>query len=290
MVEFAATTLKGPYRFKGEFQAQGEKREVQFSTSEQDQLGKIRVKSVIEAPKTRSRYVLDGELYGLDSTPTLKGEISGETPIDWLSIVQREDGYQNVAYNAAPSESRIINLRARLNATLKRFEFQDLSLSVADSKRPQSINGVAIFDWKNGFNLKTRLKANWLDFDKMLVSQDSQMQEGDKPQKSSRKTVNMAFNLIKSLLQNMGESITRAAVQVDVTEARLGGSALNNFNFHLTKDTESFQISKLSVGLPGRNQLDLRGNLISKQGDITFSGPVSIRGISLGCFISLGPV
>ncbi len=278
--DLAATTLSGPYRFIGSFYNHGEKRNLNFSTSEQDQLGNMRIKSIIEVPSTTSRYVVDGEVHGFNNIPTLKGVFTGQTPIDLLSTMSQEkDQIQN--YNSSSSK-RLIDIQSKINANLKRVELKDLSLTVNDTKRPQSINGFAVFDWRNGFNLKTKLKANWLDFDQMLISQEKGVDTEKLSSGGSGETVQQAVGLLRSVLNNMGAYVSRASVSTEISEAKLGGANLNNFEFSIEKDLEKFRIAKLSVKLPGRNHLKLRGQLRAEENDISFQGPLSIRGISLG--------
>ena len=270
----SAETLQGPYKFTGQFQHQGTVRKLTLATGEPNRQGSMRVKSIMEVANSGSKYIVDGEIHGLGTIPKLKGKLTGQIPINLLGKIN--DG------NAARidgSEKRVIDVRADMSAGLKRLELQNLTVAIEDDKRPQSINGLAIFDWNKGVNLKAQLKATWVDFDQMLAPDQS---VAEFTQNTSQQAVGKAFDLLTSGIQNVGRFVDRAIIHTRITDAKLGGSRLNNFELLLNKDFEKFKIAKFAVQLPGRNRLKLSGSIVKNKNKLTFNGPVSIKGISLG--------
>ncbi len=283
----AAESLKGPYRFAGNFNYQGEERKLVFNTSKQDDLGVLKVQSILDILGTGSRYVTSGDLHGFSSIPSFKGKLVGEVPVTLLSMLKEKKRSTIRIIGEKPEPARraggpAIRINSEVSANLKRVELNNLAISVEDDRRPQSLNGNAILDWNKGFNVNARLKATWLDLDQMFGVSTADKADGDDIESLDKDSVGAAFGLFVSALNNMGNTVTRAAINAEVDDARLGGSQLGSFELHLTKNLDRFRIAKLSVQLPGRNHVDLSGDLIPADDKLSFSGPVSIKGISLG--------
>ncbi len=277
--ELSAETLKGPYKFKGSFSHNGEKRKLSFASGKQNKLGIMRVKSLLEIAGTGSLYAVEGELKGFNTAPSFKGKIQGKLPLALLSMLDREEE-PRPAQATLIQTGELIDIRSNVSASLRRVELKELAITVQDQQRPQSLNGTAILDWNRGFNLQARLKASWLDLDQMLGTDVKTA--GNTTQKLDSNSVQSAFSLFSSALQNVGNSVSRAAVNAEIVDAKLGGSQLGNFRLHLTKNLDQYRIAKLSMQLPGRNHLEISGDLTPHEKGLSFSGPVSIKGISLG--------
>lgn len=277
--ELSAETLKGPYKFSGSFSHKNEKKKISFASSKQDKLGVMRVKSLLEIAGTGSLYAIEGELKGFNTAPSFKGKLQGKLPIALLSMLEQDEENRST-YAAQIQTGQLIDIRSNVSASLRRVELKELAITVQDQQRPQSLNGTAILDWNRGFNLQARLKASWLDLDQMLGTDVKTANSG--PQKLDSNSVQSAFNLFSSALQSVGNSVSRAAVNAEIVDAKLGGSQLGNFRLHLTKNLDQYRIAKLSMQLPGRNQLEISGDLSPHENGLSFNGPVSIKGISLG--------
>ncbi len=284
--QLAAESLKGPYRFAGNLSYQGEERKLVFNTSKQDDFGVLKVNSTLDVLGTGSRYVTVGDLHGFSSIPSFKGKLVGQVPVTLLSMLKEKE-QSSIRIIGEKTEAReiegpVININSAVTANLKRVELNNLAISVDDRRRPQSLNGKAILDWNNGFNVNARLKATWLDLDQMFGVSTGDKADSDEVESLDQDSVGSAFQLFVSALQNMGSTVTRAAINAEVADAKLGGSQLGSFELHLTKNLDRFRIARLSVQLPGRNHIDLNGDLVPAGDKLSFSGPVSIKGISLG--------
>ena len=276
--ELSVASLKGPYKFEGVFSNAGELREITLATSQQDHLGNMRLKSIVNIPKTSSRYLINGELQALDNIPSFKGTVSGQAPIHLLALEHENQNISSVS-NENGQAANIIDIRSNIYANLKRLELKDLSLSVADPKRPQNISGQVILSWEQGIDLETQIRANWLDLDKMLSRKNVNVTNEEEV---SSKPVQMAFGLLRSVMQDAGEVLTNANIRAEIIDAKLGESSLSDFNFRLIKNGPKYRIDNLSVRLPGRNNISLSGNLVAKNERLSFSGDVRAKGSSLG--------
>ncbi len=287
--KLSAESFKGPYRFAGDFSYQGEARKLVFYTNKQNDFGVLKVNSTLDILNTGSRYVMNGDLHGFSGVPSFKGKLAGEMPVAILSMLKKKKRStiriigERSRQEAPPEQGQgsVIRVNSDVTANLKRVELQNLAIQVNDERRPQNLNGAAVLDWKDGFNVNARLKATWLDLDRMFGVDGSDRADSDNDS-LNKDSVGSAFELFVAALRDMGSTVTRAAINAEVTDAKLGGSQLGSFELHLTKNLERFRIAKLSVQLPGRNHLDLSGDLVPNDDTLSFSGPVSIKGISLG--------
>ncbi len=247
----SAGTLEGPYKFTGHVNGQGKRREIRLSTGRWQKGGVMRVKSVVQITQSGNVYTFDGHLSTPNKAPRLTGELTAEIPIG--------------------KDIRPVEMKAKVNASLKQAVLDDLTIAFESKNRPQNLQGKAAVDWNDGFNVNAQVQARWLDLDQSLGRGETG--EGA-PQE--------AFELFAWTLHDLAPAISRGSLQASVEQASLGGELVRNFKLRLTKTGDVFKITNMRAGLPGASELNLNGQLQAGEKGIAFSGPFSLRGSNLG--------
>ncbi|MEM7620761.1 MAG: AsmA family protein [Pseudomonadota bacterium] len=282
--EFSAGSLQGPFNFKGIFEFSGEQRELSFATTKQDENSSLQAKALFKIPRTGSTYLLDGKIRGLSSTLAVDGIINSTIPAHLLDLSQSNPSISKSSYQEQ-DESPKIQLQSKLSATPTRAEFQDIHITFANDQRPQNLKGNAVLDWSKGLSIQSDLKTTWLNVDQIIGERVLKSASSQKIVSPKANNTIIPKNIIvpfADTLTQLQTTLSQAQVNLEITEAKTGGSLFRDFTLDLSHKDNVFVINKLHVELPGRNQLNVSGRLQPEGKELAFSGPVRLRGQRLG--------
>jgi len=269
----SAKSLQGPYKFSGLFSYAGQSREIQFSTSRHIDGGAMRLKSVLKDPPSGATYTLDGQLTNITKQPQLTAAFVFRLPKKGADSGATKLLLNDVADPQVLPEGTILEARSTLAANIGRAVFSDVRILFANKDQPQSIDGEATLDWKDGLNLNTRLSSKWIDLDRLLTND-----------KAGKVSVRHAVGLFIDKFMPYQSRFNRAAINIKVTQAALEGDLVKALDLHLDKDGDKFSLPKLTAELPGHTKLELSGR-ISFDGQPGFTGPVNVKGRDLYRFV-----
>ncbi len=276
--EFAASSLDGPYRFRGMVDWQGSRREVRIGTSQREADGKVRYKASVRSPDNGNVYAVDGMLSELSPRALNTGTLTAKLPLASVfgGLMPRE------ARSRPPRGTESIDLTATINSDLDGARLTDLAFAFEQEGRPQLVNGELIANWRNGLRVETRLASRWLDLDQIVAPEAGR-------KASPMDTVRRLIGQASLLLPRDGTSL----VTFDVDQVNLGGEALSGVKLALARAGGLTSIGEFRAALPGGARGELRGMLGSSAsagpgpavaaapGDPvsdTFEGDVVLRG------------
>ena len=207
--EFSAEAMRGPYKFKGKALWGGEVREIRFSTSALNTDGAFQIKAAVRAFASDAAYTLDARVDDLAHKPHLVGELSGKIPLRTVPLAGASAPTAKTT-TAEVSESPVIDLKSRIDATTAGAKIDDIAMSVDNSAEPQLLNGAATAQFGRDARLDMSLASKWLDLDRL----------------AGAGTDGATFLKVKqlglSLLKGLAGSGT-AHARIDVDQVKLGG-------------------------------------------------------------------
>ena len=238
--ELAATSLEGPYRFRGNVGWSGVVREVRFATQPREPDGKMRYKAAIRAVDSSNVYSLDGLLTELSAKARHTGVLTARLPL--AGVIG--DG---AAGNRAGRGGEIIDLKANVEGDIDGLRLSDVQLGFEQDGKPQLISGEATATWRNGLRTETRLTSRWLDLDQIV----------------GRATGSVApALLVRSVIDQLGSMLPvdgASVLTIDADQVNVGGDALSGVRLAMARAGGLTSIGELRVGLPGNARGELRG-------------------------------
>ncbi len=244
--ELAASSLDGPYRFRGMVDWQGTRRELRIATSQRETDGKLRYKASVRSPDNGNVYSLDGSLSELSPRARNIGTLTAKLPLASVfgGLMPRE------AMARPQRGADSIDLTASVESDLESARLSDLAFAFEQDGKPQLVNGEMIANWRSGLRVETRLASRWLDLDQIMGAEAGR-------KASPAETVRRLIGQASLLLPRDGTSL----VTFDVEQVNLGGDALSGVKLALARAGGLTSIGEFRASLPGGARGELRGTL-----------------------------
>jgi len=246
---FAADSLQGPFKFNGAAMFGGLKHDVRFGAAKYAD-GKLNTK-VSAQSAGGAQYAFDGALSGLDDKPQYSGGVSLKSAVG-----------SNLGYEA----------KARANLSLAGLEFTDLTLTVADNVRPQTVTGTASITRGAQPTFNVQMAGDWFNADPFLSA-------------GSNETLPEALN---SGLRSFREAIGGAAegrLRLSVAQLMLRGDDLRDVSLDINHSASGLDITSLRALAPGDSDIRLSGRVNAASEAANFEGAGEISGSSLSRFL-----
>ncbi len=261
---FSADSLSGPFRFAGFGSVGGGDKEINLSAVRSKTERSLRLKAALRSIDGVSLYQLDGEIKGLDGPVHYVGPVAARLALD-SKAKQAEPGQI-----AEPLPGKAIEMKASAKITLEDAKFDDITLTVTQNDRPQSVTGSAYASWNGVPKLDLSIEASWLDIDHML-----RLNPG-----TERPVPGMAIAALPRVFEGWSFKPRRGQITAKIQQAGLGGDVIEGLDFVASHNAEGWQIETLVGKLPGDTDIDVKGTLPS--GDaLAFNGNFTLRGRNL---------
>ena len=244
--ELAASSLDGPYRFRGMVDWHGSRRELRIGTSQREADGKLRYKASVRSPDNGNAYAIDGLLSELSPRAHNTGTLTAKLPLATVfgGLMPRDA-------RARPQRgAETIDLTATIDSNLESAKLTELAFAFEQDGKPQLVSGDMVANWRSGLRVETRLSSRWLDLDQI-----GGPEAGRKA--SPMDTVRRIIGQASLLLPRDGTSL----VTFDVDQVNLGGDALSGVKLALARAGGLTSIGEFRAALPGGARGELRGTL-----------------------------
>lgn len=245
--ELAATSLDGPYRFRGNVTWGTVLRELRIATSQREPNGQLRYKASVRALDTGNTYSFDGSLSELSARGRHTGVLTARLPL--ASFAAESQGRPR-----ASRSGDIVDLKANVEGDIDSMRLSDVQLAFEQAGRPQLLSGDLSANWRNGLRMETRLASRWLDLDQLAGTEAA----GPAARPAPADIVRRLMAQIGSLLPADGTSL----LAVDVDQLNLGGEALGGVRLALARTGGLTSIGELRASLPGNARGELRGRFV----------------------------
>ncbi len=263
--EFAADSLKGPFRFSGSAILNGSRQDIRLAAG-QVQAGTSRIKATLKSAASGLQTQFDGDLSGFDGPLTYTGVLTAKAPFGRIA----PDA-------AAPAPPQMLDITAKSVISPEKIELTDITATLGDDIRPQTFTGEAVFKLAGAGRFNASISTRW--FDATPIAGD-----GDLPR------------LLGDLRLAMAEMI--AALPVETAEGRvlfkadqigLGEETLRQAEISLEIRPRSKPGLSVKALTPGETAVSLSGALESGEGAAAkggFSGRIDVSGANLLRFAS----
>lgn len=267
--ELLATTLEGPFRFRGGFTVDGAGYDLKASTGTFDADGGLRAKAVLTASATANSYTIEGRLADLGGKPHVEGQLSGQIAVS----IGQQAGTMAVKQPAAPpspksGQGMTVDLRGVVAADTTGANVTDIALAFEQNGKPQLLAGSAQAIWTDGLSIRSELTSRWLDLDLALAGQPAA-----KP-----------FDVLRTFMSAVGglvPSTGHGQAIVTVDQINLAAEALSDARLVVQRDQSALRIADLRASLPGGGRLQAAGSFPDPSRPAHFDGDFSVRGASL---------
>ncbi|MCH8239210.1 MAG: AsmA family protein, partial [Proteobacteria bacterium] len=259
----SARSLKGPYKFSGQYTLADKYRELRFSTGRREDNGQFTLKAGVRNPDTSETYSIDGVVDGLSTLPLFKGRFHARLAGERTGNGTGEDKQE--AQKAASFE-----IKSKLEGGLQAAEFTELELTVVKNNKRQTLRGLFDVSYDDGLLVSGALSSRWVDLDSWAGP------EGGSPLKLNTALAGLADEVLRRT-----SGIKKGSLRLVLDQAVLAGDLVTGISLTLSAAGGKLDVSELTATLPGKNELKLSGTLASGKKGAVFSGPVSVTGKSL---------
>ncbi|HUU67227.1 MAG TPA: AsmA family protein [Methyloceanibacter sp.] len=292
----SAASLSGPYKVSTDYDYEGRRQNLRFSTGAMDEAGKFRLKAALRDPGHATTYQLDGGVTGLGGRPAFDGTILARitNPQAVASAAPVEEVGEGAQADDAPPEiaeapqavdeaplpqaepgspidtASFIELKGKLRAAPDRAELPDFELTVHAKGRPQILKGSLVLDFGEALKADGRLNARFVDLDALFGA----AADGKRPAPAA-----VLYQFADWVLDEAA-GIGEGALVLDIEQAGLGGDVVGGLDLELAAGG-GVTIERLKAVLPGDNRINVSGRLRRGTMGPTFAGPVEIEGESL---------
>lgn len=262
--ELSAPALNGPFRFRGDLLAGGERHEVRLNTSTVEADGKLRLKSTVRTLESQNSFALDGQISEPAGRLRLEGALTAKLPLAPAGLPGTAAASGAAGRGAAAA---VFELKAQLGADSAGIKLSDLTLGFEQDGRPQLLSGSLATSWGEGRTTAVDLTSRWLDLDRIAGG-------GGQPLGAVRDFAARLAALMP------GDGTSRAAIAIE--QVNLGGEAVSAVNLALVRRGGVLELEELSGLVPGNGRLAVQGRFGAAQGKAPppFEGALSVRGAS----------
>jgi uncharacterized protein involved in outer membrane biogenesis len=289
--EVTATSLTGPFRFRGQANWNNEPRTLRLATAAAETDGSMRFKLNVAVPKSGNAYVLDGRISDLTTKPKLDGALSGS--------LQVADALRTGTTKAAAPVP--IDLKAQIIGDADGVKLTEIAMAFdQDGSKPQSLTGTVDAQWRGTRGINANLISRWLDIDRILGWAPASLQSTITPaEQSAGQEIGAATKPVSgglaplTILRQMSTGIAGlmpaslpAQVTIAADAVTLAGDTVNNVRFGLERSGEQLRLKEFRAGFPGSTRVEASGLFPSAADPAAFEGDVVLRGANLGRFMS----
>jgi uncharacterized protein involved in outer membrane biogenesis len=261
---FSADSLTGPFRFNGVGAFGGGAKEIKVAAVKPRDGAALRVKGSVRSLDGVSLYQLDGEIKGLDGPVHYQGPVAARLALD-SKAKTAETGQL-----AEAMPGKAIEMRAAAKITLEDARLDDITLTVTQNDRPQSVTGWAHASWGGKPRLDLSMESSFLDIDQMLPAGGN----------SERGPPAAALAALPHLFEGWSFKPQEGQITAKIQQVSLGGDVVESVNFVASHDREGWKIDTLVAKLPGDADADVKGKLPA--GDaLGFDGSFVLKGRNL---------
>ena len=258
--ELSADGLTGPFRLKGTAAWNGEVRDIRLGTEARDKDGSFKVKASAQSIKSGNSILIDGRVENFSTQPRLTGEVTGTIAVP---------GVEKETDAAAPkAEAPILEYRSALIASATEAKLEDIKLTLANAKEPQTVTGSATASWSKDARLDIALASKWLDLDRLAGAGENSA--------SFKRIRRLALGLIKSVT-----GTGTASAKIDLAQVKIGGETAGGLRIDAERRDGAIRIKDLRVGLPGASRLALSGVVKDESGEPSLNGQGFLSGSNL---------
>ncbi len=293
--EASAASLSGPYKVSTEYDYEGRRQSLRFSTGAMDAAGKFRLKAALRDPDRAAVYQLDGGVTGLGARPDYDGTIVMRMTNPAAIVTPAADAPQAVEETLPPASedapqiveetppaapgapaspidsASFIELKGKLRAAPDRAELPDFELTVHAKGRPQILKGSLALEFGERFKADGRINARFVDLDALFGT----AADGKRPAPAA-----VLYQFADWVLDEAA-GLGQGVLVMDIEQAGLGGDVVGGLDVELTARDGGVTIERLKAVLPGDNRIDVSGRLRQGAMGPVFAGPIEIEGESL---------
>jgi uncharacterized protein involved in outer membrane biogenesis len=260
--ELSAPSLEGPYRFRGVYGKGAGEREIRIATARPETDGSVRFKTTLSTGGAAgSTYALDARVVDLMGKPRIDGELTARLPTVGI--------WQVAARGSAPPA---FDVKAAVNMDAAGATLSNVALTFEQDGRPQLITGDLKARWSEALAVDMALSSRWLDLDRIAGTV-----EGASPLDS---IIPLAVRL-----QDLLPAESRSRASFTVSQANIGGEAVNGLQLVLARAGDKLEVQDLRLGMPGGSRGELQGAVLGPQDAPVFAGTIGLRGVSLVRFL-----
>jgi len=264
--QLSADGLSGPFRFEGVGAIGGGDKKIQLAAVKSQDSPNLRLKGALRSMDGVSLYQLDGEIKGLDGPVHYEGPVAARLALDTQAKKAETEQI------AEPMVGKAIELRASAKVTLEDAKLDDITLTVTQDDRPQSLTGWAHASWKDTPQLDLSINASWLDIDQMLRARGEAGEERPVPA--------AVIAALPSIFEGWAFRPRRGTIDAKIKQAGLGGDVLEDVDFVASHDAAGWKIDTLVAQLPGDTDMDVKGTLPAGEA-LAFDGRFELKGKNL---------
>ena len=274
--ELSATSLNGPFRFRGKSIRDEKVQLLRLTTGRFDAEGGLKFHASLKPEKVvRSSVAFDfnGELVPRDNRWRIEGGLTGRVPLLAAQSQKAEAG----------TLQRTGELKATVEADSRGIDMAQIALTFESGGRPQLLTGAARLGWSDRLSFSSQFKSRWLDIDRLL-SEDAGT--------TDTAIGAAALDGLKELAKNLARVVNvdgTAGLDLSVEKLNLGGDLVDGFALKVERSgyERALHIKELSAGLPGASRINLTGNLVTQSDDsLAYTGRLDMRGASLSRVLS----
>jgi uncharacterized protein involved in outer membrane biogenesis len=256
--EMSAKSLAGPWRVEGDAALDGEQGNFSISSSQPDENGVLRVRTRL-LPQTRPVSIdLDGELKLVDSKPVYSGSFAGAIETNQA---------RKVSSDGKSSDPRI---KGRFELTNERIRVSEYRLEIGALDDPYVITGEATLDTGNQPEFLLTADGQQIDVNR-LGDQGASGKTTRDPGVSARQRLNNLIAIAADI--PVPQVPGHASVRLPAIVA--GDTTLRDIKFDLEPAGGGWKIDSAVGTLPGRTQVEAKGNLVLQE-DPSFTGNIVV--------------
>ena len=236
--EASAASLSGPYKVSAEYDFEGRRQNVRFSTGVMGAAGQFRLKAALRDPDRNTSYQIDGNVTGLGGRPAYDGTIlmrvtnvaaAAPAAPEATPEPEAQPAAETLPANEGPSGPRdtasFVELKGKLKAAPDRAELPDFDLTIHADGRPQILKGSLVLDFGEPSRAEGRLSARWIDLDALFGA------PGDAKKPSPAAVLYMFAEWVLDEAASIGDG----ALALDIEQAGLGGDLLGGLDMELAE-------------------------------------------------------
>jgi uncharacterized protein involved in outer membrane biogenesis len=289
--DVTASTLTGPFRFRGQANWNEEARALRLSTAAPEPDGTTRFKLNVAVPKSGNTYAFDGAIVDRMGKPQIDGTLSGTLRIADV-VTPNVSGTPQTALVPPPLE-----LTAQVTGNTDGIKLTDVSLAFdQDSGKPQSLTGTIEARIVGNPGLSANLSSRWLDVDRVLGLDPTILRTAAKaanspavgtvPPNSGYSSPLMLLRQMSVGLASVMPSTMPASVTIAAEAVSLAGDNVNSVRFGLERSGDGLRLKEFRAAFPGSTRVEATGFFPSATDPAAFEGDVVLRGANLGRFLS----
>ncbi len=280
--EASAASLSGPYKVTAEYDFEGRRQNLRFSTGVMGAAGQFRLKAALRDPDRNTSYQIDGNVTGLGGRPTYDGTIlmrvrnvAAATPAAPETEPEAQPAAETLPANEGPSgpidTASFVELKGKLKAAPDRAELPDFDLTIHADGRPQILKGSLVLDFGEPSRADARLSARWIDLDALFGA----------PSDAKKPSPAAVLYMFAGWVLDEAASVGDGTLALDIEQAGLGGDLLGGLDMELASRDGGVTVERLKAVLPGGNRVSVSGRLQHGAMGPLFTGPIEIEGSGL---------